>query len=293
MTKSDALGHVSEVAVPDGTIRYREAGSGQTLVFLHGIIANGHLWRDVVPELSGSYRCVTPDWPLGSHELGMGPATDFSLPGLAKMVADFLAALDLHDVTLVANDTGGAVAQFVATRHPERLAALVLTPCDAFENFLPAMLRHLQLSGRTPAGLWVLAQTLRFKAIHRLPIAFGHLTVRPIGDEAMRTYTRPLATNSAVRRDFAKLVRAISSRHTMQVAGELHRFDKPALVLWGLNSRLFPLAHGHRLAALLPQGSLEVIDDAGVFVTEDQPLQVAAAIDAFVASTTAAAGAHA
>ncbi len=287
------FGEVNEVQLPSGRIRYRDSGSGPTIVFLHGIIANGDLWRNVVPQLADRYRCITPDWPLGSHEIGMGASADFSLPGLAKVVSDFLDALDLDDVTLVANDTGGAVAQFVAARHAERLAALVLTPCDAFDNFLPPMLRHLQLTGRTPAGLWILAQTLRLKAIHRLPIAFGHLTVRPIGLEAMRTYTHPLATNRAVRRDFAKLVRAISSRHTRQVAGELHRFDKPALVAWGLESRLFPLAHGYRLAQLLPQGSLEVIDDAGVFVTEDQPQRVAEMIDSFVASTVAAATAPA
>jgi len=200
-----------------------------------------------------------------------------------------LAAIDLDDVTLVANDTGGAIAQFVAARHPERLARLVLTPCDAFDNFLPPVLRHLQLLGRTPVGLWLLGQTLRLRAIQQLPIAFGHLTVRPIDAKAMRSYTRPLATSSLVRRDFSKLVRAISSKHTNQVAGELHHFDKPAMVVWGLDDRLFPLVHGHRLARLLPQASLEVIDDAGAFVTEDQPQRVAALIGSFLTSTAAAA----
>ncbi len=186
---------------------------------------------------------------------------------------------------MVANDTGGAVAQFVAARHAERLARLVLTPCDAFENFLPPVLRHLQVFGRTPAGLWVRGQTLRLRVVQRLPIAFGRLTVLPIDAEIMRSYSRPLATSPVVRRDFAKLVRAISSRHTKQVAEELGRFDKPAMVIWGLADRLFPLAHAHRLARLLPRASLAVIEDAGAFVTEDQPQRVAALIGSFVAST--------
>jgi pimeloyl-ACP methyl ester carboxylesterase len=167
------------------------------------------------------------------------------------------------------------------------MGRLVLTPCDAFENFLPLVLRHLQLFGRRPAGLWLLGQTLRFRVIQRLPIAFGRLTVRPIDRWAMDSYTRPLRTNRAVRRDFAALVRAISSRYTMEAAQRLPTFDKPALVVWSLDDRLFPLAHGHRLAKLLPQGRLEVIDAAGAFIPEDQPERLAALIDGFVSETAA------
>lgn len=284
MANSAALGEVREARISTGPIRYRETGSGPPVVFLHGIIANGDLWRGVVPRLADRHRCITPDWPLGSHELEMNETADFSLPGLAAMVGDFLATLELDAVTLVANDTGGAVAQWVATSHSERLARLVLTPCDAFENFLPPVLRHLQLSGRTPAGLWVLGQTLRLRAIQRLPIAFGRLTVSEIDPAAMRSYTRPLATNSATRRDFAKLVRAIDSDLTVRAAAELRRFDKPALVAWGLDDRLFPLSHGYRLSRLLPQGRLEVIEQAGAFVPEDQPERLAELIATFVDS---------
>jgi pimeloyl-ACP methyl ester carboxylesterase len=270
------------ITISAGPIRYREHGHGPPIVFLHGIVANGVLWRRVVPRLAAGHRCIVPDWPLGSHELGLNPGSDLSLPGLADIVGDFLDALDLDDVTLVANDTGGAIAQWVAVRRPERLARLVLTPCDAFDNFLPLVLRHLQVFGRTPAGLRVLGETLRFRAIQRLPIAFGRLTVRPIDREAMEAYTRPLRANAAVRRDFAALVRAISARYTEQAAQRLPSFDKPALVVWSTDDGLFPLAHGHRLAALLPQGRLEVIDDAGAFIPEDQPERLAARIAEFV-----------
>src|SRR5205807_7841675 len=135
------LGEQAEAEISAGRIRYRELGNGSPIVFLHGIVANGALWRRVAPRLAGDHRCVVPDWPLGSHELGLKPGVDMSLPGLADLVGDFLAALGLDDVTLVANDTGGAIAQWVAIRHPERLARLVLTPCDAFANFLPLALR--------------------------------------------------------------------------------------------------------------------------------------------------------
>jgi pimeloyl-ACP methyl ester carboxylesterase len=279
------LGESAEVRVPAGRIRYRERGTGPPVVFLHGIVANGVLWRRVAPPLAGNHRCVVPDWPLGSHELGLESDVDLSLPGLADIVGDFLEALGLEDVTLVANDTGGAIAQWVAIRRPERLARLVLTPCDAFDNFLPLVLRHLQVFGRTPTGLRVLAEALRFRAIQRLPIAFGRLTVRPIAREAMDAYTRPLRTNAAVRRDFAALVRAISARYTEEAAQRLPSFEKPALVVWSTDDRLFPLAHGHRLAALLPQGRLEVIDEAGAFLPEDQPERLAALIAGFAEAT--------
>lgn len=276
------LGKTREVETPAGPIRYRERGEGPPIVFLHGIVANGWLWRRVVPALSDDYRCITPDWPLGSHELGLRADTDMSLPGLARIVEQFFDALELDDVTLVANDTGGAIAQWVAVHDPDRLGRLVLTPCDAFENFLPPVLRHLQLFGRTPPGLWLLGQSLRLRAIYRLPIAFGRLTVRPIDAEAMDCYTSPLRTSPAVRADFARLVRAISSRYTKEAAQQLGRFEKPALVVWSLDDRLFPLRHGHRLAGRLPGGSLATIEDAGAFIPEDRPAELAELVRDFL-----------
>ncbi len=126
-TSTDTLGPVREVALPEGRIRYHERGEGPPIVFVHGIIANADVWRHVVPALADRYRCITPDWPLGGHTLPMHEGTDFSLFGLADLVARTLGALDLDAVTLIGNDTGGAICQAVAARHPDRLAALVLT----------------------------------------------------------------------------------------------------------------------------------------------------------------------
>ena len=288
MLDTSSLGTVRQADTPAGPIRYRERGEGPVIVFLHGIVANGALWRQVVPELADRYRCITPDWPLGSHELGLRDDADLSLPGLARIVEQFLDALALEDVTLVANDTGGAIAQWVAVHDPPRLGRLVLTPCDAFENFLPPVLRHLQLVGRWPAGLWLAGQGLRFRALYRLPIAFGRLTVRPIDPDAMTAYTAPLRENAAVRADFARLVRAISTRHTLEAAERLRGFGKPALVVWSMDDRLFPLRHGHELADRLPNARLEVIADSGAFIPEDRPRELAAAIGAFAEETTGA-----
>lgn len=278
----DGLGEQAEVQTSAGVIRYRSRGDGPPVVFLHGIIANSVLWRNVVPAMGDGVRCITPDWPLGSHHLPLAPGADFTLPGLARLVEEVFEQLDLEDVTLVANDTGGAIAQWVAIDNPARLGRLVLTPCDAFGNFLPLWLKHLQATGRTPAGLWLAAQALRFRAIHRLPLAFGALTVRPIDLDAMHAYTEPLRANGGVRRDFASLVRGISSRYTQEAAERLRGFDKPALVVWSSDDRLFPVRHGHELARRLPQGRLEVLPDTGAFIPEDRPAALARLVRDFV-----------
>ena len=249
------------------------------------------MWRNVVPELADHYRCITPDWPLGSHRLNMREGTDFTLFGLARLVSEFLEKLDLTDVVLVANDTGGAIAQAVAARHPERLGRLVLTPCDAFDNFLPPPIKHLQLFGRTPVGLYLLAQSLRSPLVQRLPIAFGRLTERPIPAEIMRSYTQPLRSSPGVRRDFATLVRAISTRFTEEAAHGLSSFDHPTLIVWARERRrFFPIEHAHRLAALLPDPRLELLDDTGPFISEDQPVALAHLIERFLETSGDASG---
>jgi pimeloyl-ACP methyl ester carboxylesterase len=284
MAISETLGELRTLEIEDGRIEYRTRGRGPTLVFLHGIIANGDVWRGVVAELASDHHCVIPDWPLGAHRLGMRPGTDFSLPGIARMIERFLIAAELDRVVLVANDTGGAVAQHVVTAHPQRIAGLVLTPCDAFDNFIPLPIRHLRIFGRTPWSLWLLAQTLRFRFVQRLPIAFGLLTERPIPAPIMRSYTGPLRDHPSTRRDFAALVRQIDPQYTLDVAPRLASYHRPALLLWARERRrFFPLDHAYRLAAILPDAQVEVIENSGPFVTEDQPLAVAIAIRRFVA----------
>ncbi len=283
MAISAELGDLHRADLSAGPVEYRARGSGTPIVFLHGIIANGDVWRHVVPELAGRYRCITPDWPLGGHRLPMRDGTDFTLFGLATLVDEFFQALGLSDVVLVANDTGGAIAQAVAARHPQRLGRLVLTPCDAFDNFLPLPIKHLQLLGRAPIGLYLLSQSLRSPLIQRLPIAFGRLTERPIPAEIMRSYTEPLRRIGGVRRDFAALVRAISTRFTEEAARGLTSFPRPTLIVWARERRrFFPIQYAHRLADALPNARLEFLDDTGAFVTEDQPVALAGLIQAFL-----------
>jgi pimeloyl-ACP methyl ester carboxylesterase len=283
MSVSDALGERRTVETPAGTIEYRERGSGSPVVFIHGVGVNGDLWRRVAPQLAGEHRCVVPDLPWGAHSLPLRPDADLSLPGMARIVADFMAALDLDDVTIVANDTGGAVAQSLVGRHPERIGRLVLTSCDAFEKFPPTPQRYLEFTARSRALMWLVAWSVQFRVVQRLPTAYGWVTSRPIEPAIMRSYTEPVRTNPGVRRDLTRLLRAVDTRYTYEAADALRTFDRPALVLWADGDKIFPREHGRRLAELLPQGRFELVPNSRTFIAEEQPEHLAARVREFVA----------
>jgi pimeloyl-ACP methyl ester carboxylesterase len=121
MSISEQLGNPRDVTLDQGTIRYRERGSGQPIVFVHGLLVNGDLWRKVVPGLARDFRCITPDWPLGSHELPMKPDADLSPPALAKLIAERLAAR-LPDARIEQIEDSYT---FVPEDQPERLSELI------------------------------------------------------------------------------------------------------------------------------------------------------------------------
>jgi pimeloyl-ACP methyl ester carboxylesterase len=269
------------VELPQGTVRYRDDGEGRPIVFVHGILVNGLFWRRVTPQLDG-YRRIAPDWPLGGHGVPMRPGAELDPPGLARLVAGFLEALDLEDVVLVGNDTGGALSQIVAADHPERLGALVLTSCDSFENFLPPMFRGLQYLARVPGALPAAIAPLRVDALRHLPPTFGWLRKRRIEKETADAYIAPYFQHAGVRRDLRKVLAGISTRYTLDAAEKLTAFDKPALVAWSADDKVFPLDHGRRLAGLLPQGRFETIADSYAFSPEDQPEALARLIRDFL-----------
>ncbi|HEV7161922.1 MAG TPA: alpha/beta hydrolase [Solirubrobacteraceae bacterium] len=276
---------MNEIGLPQGTIRYRELGAGEPIVLVHGFLTNGELWREVAPRLAESFRVIVPDWPLGSHELPLTPGTDLTPPGLAKIIADFLAGLDLRGVTLVGNDTGGALSQLVAVHHPERLGRLVLTPCDAYENFLPPMFRPLQVLAHIPGAVFVVGQSLRPRVARRLPFAYGWLSKRPIPDDLSDAWMAPLLANSDIRREIATILKGISSRYTLDAAKRFGEFTKPVLIAWAPEDRFFKLRYAERMVGAFPNARLERIEDSLTFVSLDQPERTAALIAAFAGET--------
>jgi pimeloyl-ACP methyl ester carboxylesterase len=264
-----------QIDLSAGRINYRDSGAGTPIVFVHGLLVNGLLWRKVIPPLERDARCIAPDWPLGSHLVPMKRDADLTPRGVAHLVAEFLEALDLRDAVVVANDTGGAIAQVLVTERPERVDRLVLTPCDAFENFLPKMFRPLVAAASVPGGLVAALAPMRVRAARRIPLAYGGLTKRRIPHEITDRWVRPAITDAAVRRDTARFLRAIDPEITLAAAERLHRFTGPSLVAWAREDRFFPLDHGRRLATLLPNARFMEIADSRTFVPEDQPERLA------------------
>src|SRR3954454_21465929 len=210
MSISESLGEPASVELPGaGTIRYRESGAGPPMVFAHGVGVNGDLWRHVAPPLAAAgHRCIVPDLPLGAHSIPLSHEPDMSLPGLADILGGFIEALGLEDVTLVGNDTGGAITQAYIGRRPERVSRLVLTSCDAFDRYPPPAVAYLKPTARVPGGLWALGQAARFKAVQRLPIAYGWATHDPIEPRIMNSYTRGVRVSAGVRADLGRVLKA-------------------------------------------------------------------------------------
>jgi len=260
--------HVADL--PQGRVHYRETGSGETLLFIHGILVHGELWHKVVPALSQRFRCILPDLPLGAHAEAMNRDADLTPPGQARIIADLMAALDLRDVTIVANDTGGALTQIVLAHHPERVKRVVLTNCDAYENFLPKVFWPLQALGWIPGATWlmVLAQRLRLSRW-----AFLWLVCREPTDDRAR--------DGSVRRDVNKMLRGIHSKHTKKAAESFGDFDRPVLLAWGDRCWFFSEDYAERLAADFPNSRIEPIAGAGTFVPLDRPDELARAVIAF------------
>jgi len=278
-----------EIRVPGGTIAYRESGdpSGPAVVFVHGLLVNGTLWDGVAERIAPWARCIQPDLPLGAHAIGLDDDAERTPHGIARMIADFLEALDLRDAVLVANDTGGALAQLVVTTRPERVGRLVLTPCDAFDNFLPPMFRPMQAVAKIPGALTLALQPARLRAIRNTPLAFGMLTKRPIPHALSDGWVHAFLANRDVRRDVARFLAAIDTDVTIEAATRLHTFTRPALVVWTEGDRVFPADHGRRLATLLPDARLEIVDDSRAFVPLDRPDRLAELLTDFARDTAA------
>ncbi|MFF4505864.1 alpha/beta fold hydrolase [Streptomyces sp. NPDC001401] len=280
-----------EIELSAGTIAYEDTGGdGPVLVLLHGLMMDASLWEGPSADLSADHRCIAPTLPLGAHRHPMHPDADLSLPGVARLVAEFLQRLDLREVTLVGNDTGGALAQFLMADGEERLGRAVLVSCDAFDNFPPGLTgRTLVLTGRlSPRMFGLFMQQMRVRTVRRLPIAFGWLTKR--GDAATARWMRPVLRQPGIRRDAVRLLRTANraTRRLLEATAErLPLFDRPALVVWAREDRVMPPEHGRRLAALLPQGRLVEVDDGYTLLPLDRPTELARIIREFVRSSTA------
>ena len=249
--RSPDLGPAKTLELEAGRLRYHDAGQGPPLVFVHGALVNANLWRKVVARLSGRFRCIALDMPFGS---------------------------------LVGNDTGGAICQLVAVNRPERLGRLVLTSCDSFERFPPAPFGFFKLLAKITPAIPLLFAPLRVRPARRLPIAYGWVTRERIEPrEAEDSYVLPLLEDRRIREDLRRLIPGLDKRYTLEAAEGLRSFDKPTLLAWSSEDKLFPRSDAQRLRDTIPDARLEWVEGARTFSPEDQPERVAELIAGFAA----------
>jgi pimeloyl-ACP methyl ester carboxylesterase len=266
---------MSQVGLPHGTVHYQESGAGAPVVFLHGYLMGAGLWTPVVRLLEEEFRCLVPELPFGAHPAPMTPGADLTAAGLGRLAADFLEALDLSDVTLVGNDSGAAVAQVVAARHPGRLGGLVLATGDAFDNFPPKPFRPLIAAARA-GTLTPLLATLKARPARSLPTAYGWLTHGDLPHDLIDQWVAAYFADKDVRHDLRRLTAALGDDDFMnQIARELAAFTKPVLLAWAADDKFFPVEHARRLAAILPHARLELIPRSRTWVMRDQPERTA------------------
>jgi pimeloyl-ACP methyl ester carboxylesterase len=260
-----------------GRIHYEEAGpaDGRPVVCVSGFIMGGNLWSELATRLaSRGLRCLMPDFPTGAQREPLHPGADVSPHGVAAIVAAFLEALDLHDVVLVGNDSGGAISQLVAVDHPERLGALVLTNCDTFEHFPPSFFKALVKAAKVPGGLKAALMPLHTATARRSPIGYGLLSHGDV-DHLAREWVKPVLSDDRVLDEVRRFTAGIDPALTIDAAERLKGFDRPILLAWGADDKLFPPAHAERFAAEVPGARLEVIPGSRTFVMLDQPDRLA------------------
>jgi pimeloyl-ACP methyl ester carboxylesterase len=273
-----------EVQLQQGTIRYREAGEGKPVVFVHGYLVDSRLWEGTVDHLSGQMRCIAPDWPLAAHRVPMNADADLSPTGLARLIADFLEKLELEDVTIVGNDSGGAISQVLVTTHPERIGRLVLTNCDTHENFPPGPFKLMTPLAKLPGGMFAISLPFRIPAVARA--AFAPFTKKKLPPALIESWMEPAKQDPAILRDAAKVTAGMNKRYTLEAAEKLRASQLPIRLLWARGDRVFPYRYAERLAGEAGNASLVEIPDARTFVALDQPVRIADEIADFATSTS-------
>ncbi|HWI95161.1 MAG TPA: alpha/beta hydrolase [Solirubrobacterales bacterium] len=273
-------GQRKEIELPAGRIRYREAGEGKPVVFVHGFLVDGRLWDGVVDQLSGRCRCIAPDWPIAAHQVAMNPDADLSPPGIAALIASFLEALELEDVTIVGNDSGGAMSQVLVTRHPQRIGRLVLTNCDTHDNFPPGIFKAMPPLAKLPGGMTVLSAPFRIGALART--AFKPFARTRIPADLVASWMRPSLSDPGIKRDATKVTAGMNKRYTLEAAERLSESELPLLLTWAPGDKFFPISYAERLQKETPNARLVEIPDASTFVALDQPGRLADEIATFV-----------
>jgi pimeloyl-ACP methyl ester carboxylesterase len=271
--------HRSQVHTRSGPASYIDTGGpGRAALFVHGIGTSSYLWRHVIDQFDGQRRCVAIDLPL--H--GQTPAAadqDFSLPGLVRFLADCCDALELTDVDLVANDTGGAVSQVFAAGHPDRLHTLTLTNCEAHDNLPPKALMPAILLARM--GLFARIAPWLNRDIRRARrmAGSGYQDVANLPDDIVRAWQEPLLGSRESARQYQRLLISLHARDLLAVESALARLRVPTLIVWGTGDMFFRLKWAYWLRDTIP-GATDVVEIKGarLFFPDERATEFTAAL---------------
>jgi pimeloyl-ACP methyl ester carboxylesterase len=273
--------HRGQVRTGSGPVSYVDTGGpGRPVLFVHGIGTSSYLWRNVIGQLDGERRCVAFDLPL--H--GYTPAAadqDFTLPGLARFVADCCAALELTDFDMVANDTGGAITQVFAAGHPERLHTLTLTNCEAHDNVPPKALLPAVLLAR----MGLLARLAPRLMPHDNPRTAKRMYGRTYQDitklpeDIARVWLEAQTGTAEAARQSQRLLTSLHARDLLAAEPALRRLQVPTLIVWGTADIFFRPKWAYWLRDTIP-GATEVveIDNGRLFFPDERAAELTAAL---------------
>jgi pimeloyl-ACP methyl ester carboxylesterase len=270
---------IKRVRVDGVEVEYADTGTGRTILFVHGVYVTGAVWNDVVAELGDGFRCIAPTWPLGAHSTSTEGA-DLGAEAAARRIVHFIEALDLTEVTLVANDTGGGLV-LASLGDPaldtSRVARLVLTNCDSYEHFPPGSFAQIvKLCRLSPAVGGAIVRLLAsgpgqsffLKAVCHTPKT----------KDRQREVFGAFATSAAARRDAVAVTASLDPALTLRATPAIEAFGPPVTLAWGTQDKLFPLDHARRLRDAFPNATLIEIPDCSAFVMLDAPGALADAI---------------
>jgi pimeloyl-ACP methyl ester carboxylesterase len=279
---SDSPPETRTITLGKRTISYCDIGSGPPIVFVHGIFLNSNFWRRAITELAPHFRCIAPDLPLGGHQIPQPADADQTPAGIADLLAELIIALDLQEVTLVGNDTGGAICQILISRRPELVGRLLLTNCDAFEEFFPLLLAGMSLGPRILGAAYInlMAGLLKLRPAQRMIIALG--AYRRFSNAELDAYLAPILRDPAIRRDLHRFLVTVSNHYTLEAARTFGELRQPVLLLWGTDDFVFTQKLARRLRDAFPNADLELVPRARAYWPEDQPGVLAERLKTFV-----------
>jgi pimeloyl-ACP methyl ester carboxylesterase len=271
---ADGIATAHSVATASGRIGYVEAGSGPVALFIHGVLLNSHLWRHQIAGLADLRRCVAVDL-LAHGDTDIDPNQDVSVTANAKMLTQLIDALDIDQVDVVGNDSGGGIAQIFAATNPERVRTLTLTNCDTHDNWPPEAFKPFMEMAASGGLTDTLNAMLRDKAVYRSPDGLGPAYEHPdaaVSDDDIDTYLRPFVRNAQRTHDLERFLAAFDNRHTTAIEPQLRQLHAPTLIAWATDDVFFSMKWAHWLADTIPGAKPPVeIPGGRIFFPEERP----------------------